>query len=379
MAEAVRATYRIQLRGGVDFATVAAAIPYLARLGISHLYLSPIWRARAGSTHGYDVVDPNAIEPALGGEAGFRDLAARAKAAGLGIILDHVPNHMGVGADNAWWWDVLRHGRASAFAGHFDIDWEATAGATPGRLLLPVLGAPYGEVLAAGELQVLATAGGFELCYHDQRFPLRADAAPTGVGELHALLERQAYRLAYWRLGGEALNYRRFFDIDGPVGVRVEDEAVFTDTHRLLLALVAEGPQGVRLDHIDGLRDPTAYLRRLDAALREATGGAPPPVWPRRSRRATNGSAPTGRSPALPATRPPIALPGSSSPATAWGAGCPLARGRAQAKPILRPCSGTARRWSSAPASPASSNGWSPRPCASPQPTPGSGMSAAPA
>ena len=280
MAEAVRATYRIQLRGGVDFATVAAAIPYLARLGVSHLYLSPIWQARAGSTHGYDVVDPNAIEPALGGEAGFRDLAARAKAAGLGIILDHVPNHMGVGADNAWWWDVLRHGRASAFAGHFDIDWEATAGATPGRLLLPVLGAPYGEVLAAGELQVQATAGGFELCYHDQRFPLRADAAPTGVGELHALLERQAYRLAYWRLGGEALNYRRFFDIDGLVGVRVEDETVFADAHRLLLELVAEGAvQGVRLDHIDGLRDPTGYLHRLDTALREATGGAPPPVW----------------------------------------------------------------------------------------------------
>ncbi len=280
MAETFRATYRIQLRGGVDFATVAAAVPYFARLGISHLYLSPIWRARAGSTHGYDVVDPNVIEPELGGEAGFRDLSAKAKAAGLGIILDHVPNHMGVGADNAWWWDVLLNGRTSPYAGHFDIDWDATAGATPGRLLLPVLGAPYGEVLAAGDLRVEATAGGFELRYHDQRFPLRADAMPTGQEELHALLERQAYRLAYWRLGGEALNYRRFFDIDGLVGVRVEEDAVFADAHRLLLELVAEGAvQGVRLDHIDGLRDPTGYLHRLDAALREATGGAPPPVW----------------------------------------------------------------------------------------------------
>lgn len=280
MVETVRATYRFQLRGGVDFATVAAAIPYVARLGVSHLYLSPIWRACAGSTHGYDVVDPNAIEPELGGEAGFRDLAAKARAAGLGIILDHVPNHMGVGADNAWWWDVLLNGRVSHYAGHFDIDWDATAGATPGRLLLPLLGAPYGEVLAAGELRVEAAAGGFELHYHDQRFPLRAESAPADQSELHELLESQAYRLAYWRLGGEALNYRRFFDIDGLVGVRVEDEAVFTDAHRLLLKLVAEGAvQGVRLDHIDGLRDPAGYLHRLDAALREATGGAPPPVW----------------------------------------------------------------------------------------------------
>lgn len=280
MAETFRATYRIQLRGGVDFATVAAAVPYISRLGVSHLYLSPIWRARAGSTHGYDVVDPNVIESDLGGETGFRDLAARARAAGLGIILDHVPNHMGVGADDAWWWDVLENGRASSYAGHFDIDWDATAGATPGRLLLPVLGAPYGEVLASGDLRVEATAGGFELRYHDQRFPLQANALPAGQGDLHELLERQPYRLAYWRLGGEALNYRRFFDIDGLVGVRVEEEAVFADTHRLLLELVAEGTvQGVRLDHIDGLRDPTGYLHRLDAALREATGGAPPPVW----------------------------------------------------------------------------------------------------
>lgn len=280
MAESLRATYRIQLRGGVDFATVAAAIPYIAHLGISHLYLSPIWRAGAGSTHGYDVIDPNAIEPALGGEAGFRALAAQARAAGLGIILDHVPNHMGVGADNAWWWDVLRNGPDSRYAGHFDIDWEATAGASPGRLLLPVLGAPYGEVLASGELRVEAAAEGFELRYHDQRFPLRADAVPTNPAELHELLERQPYRLAYWRLGGEALNYRRFFDIDGLVGVRVEVEHVFADAHRLLLQLVAEGEvQGVRLDHIDGLRDPTTYLHRLDAALRVATGGEPPPVW----------------------------------------------------------------------------------------------------
>lgn len=276
------ATYRVQLRSGVDFAAVEAVLPYLARLGVSHLYLSPIWRAAAGSTHGYDVVDPNVIEPALGGEAGFRALADAARAAGLGLVLDHVPNHMGVGSDNAWWWDVLAHGRQSAFAGHFDIDWQATAGATPGRVLLPVLGRPYGEVLAAGELEVVATGDGFELRYHDQRFPLAGAAGVPATSEaLHELLERQPYRLAYWRLGREALNYRRFFDIDGLVGVRVEDEPVFEDCHRTLLALVGDDlVQGVRLDHIDGLADPTAYLHRLAAALRRASGERPPPpVW----------------------------------------------------------------------------------------------------
>jgi (1->4)-alpha-D-glucan 1-alpha-D-glucosylmutase len=251
------------------------------RLGVSHLYLAPIWRAAPGSTHGYDVVDPNVIEPDLGGESGFRALAEAAKRFGLGIILDHVPNHMGIGAGNAWWWDVLANGQSSRFAGHFDIDWQATAGATPGRVLLPVLGRPYGEVLEAGELAAEATGDGFVLRYYDQLFPLDAEALPETTEDLHAILERQPYRLAHWRLGGEALNYRRFFDIDGLVGVRVEDEAVFLDSHQKLLELVRDGlVQGVRLDHIDGLADPTAYLLRLDAALREASGDRPPPpVW----------------------------------------------------------------------------------------------------
>lgn len=273
------ATYRLQLRAGVDFAAVEAILPYLARLGVSHLYLSPIWQAAPGSGHGYDVVDPNTIEPELGGEAAFRALAEAAEAAGLGIILDHVPNHMGIGPENAWWWDVLANGESSAYAGHFDIDWQASG--NPGRVLLPVLGRPYGEVLAAGELQAVATDGGCELRYFDQRFPLAADSLPEGSEALHEVLERQPYRLAWWRLGSEALNYRRFFDIDGLVGVRVEDEAVFADCHRTLLSLVAEGKvQGVRLDHIDGLADPTAYLQRLDAALRDAAGERPQPrVW----------------------------------------------------------------------------------------------------
>jgi len=280
-APGVRATYRLQLRAGIDLAAVTAILPYLARLGISHLYLSPIWRAAPGSTHGYDVVDANAIEPALGGEAGFLAMSEAARAHGLGIILDHVPNHMGAAAENAWWWDVLAHGAASAFAEHFDIDWQATAGASKGRVLLPVLGRPYGEALAAGELQVLPAGQGFELRYHDQRFPLEASAVPETVEALHQLLEAQPYRLAWWRLGAEALNYRRFFDIDGLVGVRVEDEAVFDDCHRALLAHVAHGRvQGVRLDHIDGLADPKAYLQRLHRALEDAVGERPvPPVW----------------------------------------------------------------------------------------------------
>ncbi len=274
-----RATYRLQLRSGVDFATVETILPYLARLGVSHLYLSPIWRAVPGSTHGYDVVDPNVIEPELGGETGFAALADAARAMGLGIILDHVPNHMGIRSENAWWWDVLAKGEASAFAGHFDIDWQA--GASPSRVCLPVLGQPYGEVLAAGELEVEATDSGFVLRYHDQRFPLAVETLPEDTEGLHAILERQPYRLAWWRLGSEALNYRRFFDIDGLVGVRVEDEAVFADTHRALLALVGEGKlQGIQLDHIDGLADPMAYLHRLDAALHEAAGERPDPlVW----------------------------------------------------------------------------------------------------
>ena len=198
------ATYRLQLRAGVDFTAVEAILPYLARLGVSHLYLSPIWRAAPGSGHGYDVVDPNTIEPEIGGEAGFRQLAEAAEAAGLGIILDHVPNHMGIGPGNAWWWDVLAEGEASAYAAHFDIDWQASG--NPGRVLLPVLGRPYGETLAAGELEAVATDDGFELRYYEQHFPLRADTLPDGSEALHEVLERQPYRLAWWRLGSESRN-----------------------------------------------------------------------------------------------------------------------------------------------------------------------------
>jgi len=273
-----RATYRLQFRGGMDFARAEALVPYLAGLGVSHLYASPVFRARPGSPHGYDVVDPTRFEDALGGDEGFRRLAGALKAQGLGIVLDIVPNHMGVSPANPWWWDVLARGRESPYASFFDIDWAAAGG----RVVLPVLGAPYGEILKAGELRLVRAGGGVELRYHDHRFPVRGDnlddeainADP--LGQLHPLLERQAYRLAHWRAATDLLNYRRFFDINDLIGVRVEDPAVFEATHALVLDLAREGLiDGVRLDHIDGLRAPTGYLGHLRVRIDEVTGGRP--------------------------------------------------------------------------------------------------------
>lgn len=275
-----RATYRIQFHKGFPFAAAAELADYLADLGISHLYASPIATARAGSTHGYDVVDPTAINPELGGEAGFRALAATLRARGIGIILDIVPNHMAVGgADNRWWLDMLEQGPASAYARYFDIDWEPT-----GRLLAPFLGLPYWEALTRGAI-TLDPAGTAVIAHDTHRFPLRpqdqlalrgeSDLAarhdgrtPEGAERLHALLERQHYRLAWWRTAADEINWRRFFDITELAGLRVEDDAVFDAVHALPLRLYAEGLiDGVRVDHVDGLADPGAYCRRLRAAL----------------------------------------------------------------------------------------------------------------
>ncbi|HEX8375248.1 MAG TPA: alpha-amylase family glycosyl hydrolase, partial [Geminicoccaceae bacterium] len=148
LADVPRCTYRLQLRGGVGFAQARDLVPYLDRLGVSHLYLSPPFKARPGSTHGYDVADPNVLDPDLGGTAAFEALCGALRSRGMGLILDIVPNHMGVGPDNPWWWDVLEHGRGSRYAGFFDIDFDRDPG---GRLVLPVLGAPLEEVLAKGE------------------------------------------------------------------------------------------------------------------------------------------------------------------------------------------------------------------------------------
>ncbi|AHE53399.1 malto-oligosyltrehalose synthase [Sphingomonas sanxanigenens] len=277
------ATYRIQFHKGFPFGAAAELADYLADLGISHLYASPIGTARAGSTHGYDVVDPTAINPELGGEAGFRALAAALRTRGIGIILDIVPNHMAVGGtDNRWWLDVLEKGRKSAYARFFDIDWEPT-----GTLLAPFLGLPYWDALTSGAL-TLEPAGTAVVAHDTHRFPLRPEdqialrgeedlaggydgRTAEGAERLHALLERQHYRLAWWRTAADEINWRRFFDITELAGLRVEDEAVFEAVHALPLRLFAEGLiDGVRVDHVDGLADPGAYCRRLRAALEAA-------------------------------------------------------------------------------------------------------------
>jgi (1->4)-alpha-D-glucan 1-alpha-D-glucosylmutase len=285
------ATYRVQLHAGFGFDDAAAIVGYLARLGVSHLYCSPYLQAAAGSTHGYDVVDHSRINSELGGTAGHARLAGRLAEAGLGQVLDIVPNHMAVGTRaNAWWWDVLEHGPESRYADYFDIDWDPPQPELAGLVLVPVLGDHYGRVLEAGELAVERRDGSLRVRYHDHEAPLshrtldeldRDDRGeiPQALIEvlnrdrdaLDALLRRQNYRLAYWRTAAAELNYRRFFDIAALAGLRAEDPLVFADTHRLILGLVRDGVvDGLRVDHVDGLTDPAGYLERL----RDASGGA---------------------------------------------------------------------------------------------------------
>ncbi|PCD03495.1 malto-oligosyltrehalose synthase [Sphingomonas spermidinifaciens] len=273
-----RATYRIQFHAGFTFADAAGLADYLADLGISHLYASPITTAKTGSMHGYDVVDPTTINPALGGEDGFRAMAAALRGRGIGIILDIVPNHMGVGGDeNAWWLDVLEQGPGSRYARFFDIDWQPT-----GQLLAPFLGLPYGEALASGALK-LSDDGTAVIAHGTHRFPIRPEdraevAADPGAfanpDRLHDLLERQRYRLAWWRTAADEINWRRFFDITELAALRIEDQAVFDAVHALPLRLYSEGLiDGLRIDHVDGLADPPGYCRRLRAAMEAVRPG----------------------------------------------------------------------------------------------------------
>ncbi len=339
-----RATYRLQLSSHFTFEDAARIIPYLSRLGISHVYASPILAARAGSTHGYDIVDHNRLNPEFGGEEGFARLVETLHQNEMGLIIDFVPNHMGVGySDNAWWLNVLKWGRNSPYASFFDIDWSPSEQSLRGKVLLPVLGAQYGTVLENGELSLAfdRDSGSFAVHYYEHRFPVSpahygsaldkilpiADAPSetvSGLRELgrefqklgtgarsarrmaltirrsdelrarlsdtvthqpdvaaaidraceaidtdflHSLLERQSYRLGYWRLAANEINYRRFFDINDLAAIRMESPDVFEITHQLLLTLIANGSiQGIRLDHIDGLLDPSAYLSRFQEA-----------------------------------------------------------------------------------------------------------------
>lgn len=283
IANVPRATARLQLNGGFRLGDAAAQVDYYAALGVSHLYLSPVFRACPGSTHGYDVTDFGLVNPELGGEPAFVDLATRARAAGLGLILDIVPNHMAASAThNPWWRDVLANGRHSAYADYFDIDWEPPDRSLHGKVLLPVLAESYWDALRNNKLRWRVDNLGLpELRYGDLSLPLAAGSAdanaapghfdaalPAGRNRMHALLERQHYRLAWWRTAATALNWRRFFEISDLIGLREERPQVFEAVHALVFRLFREGwIDGVRVDHVDGLADPAGYCRQLRARL----------------------------------------------------------------------------------------------------------------
>ena len=337
-------TYRLQLQPAFGFDDAAAVADYLAALGVSHAYSSPYLQAARGSTHGYDVVDHSRVNAELGGEEGHLRYAEALGGAGLGQILDIVPNHMAItGRENAWWWDVLENGPASVYASYFDVTWDAHEAKLRNTVLMPILGDHYGRVIEAGDIKLHREDGTFTIRYFDHvlpvaprsldgflaaaaleaesddlafiataygRLPLPTRVDAWSVRERHrdkevlrrqlerllderpdvadvvdrmvevvnsdpdaidALLERQNYRIAFWRTAGRELDYRRFFDINTLIGLRVEDDHVFRDTHALILRWLDAGViDGVRVDHPDGLRDPRGYFERLAAA----TGGA---------------------------------------------------------------------------------------------------------
>ena len=309
-----RATYRLQLNRDFRFADAAALAGYLERLGISHAYLSPILKARAGSTHGYDTIDHAVLNPELGSLDDFRAMAAQFRRHGIGLIVDFVPNHMGVGgSDNTYWLDVLELGEASRYAGWFDIDWHPAEPSLAGKLLAPVLGKSYGEALANHDLALRFDAGTGELAvwaHKHHKLPLApasyADvfAAPTlpdtskpgleaaardpdllrrieaavaalnaDPAALDALIGRQHWRVAESRVADDIINYRRFFIVSDLAAIRIERREVFDHAHRLIFSLIAEGLiDGLRIDHVDGLWDPKAYC----LALRRAS---PRPIY----------------------------------------------------------------------------------------------------
>ncbi len=246
-------TYRLQLFG-LGFTGARELVPYLSDLGIETLYVSPVLAAAPGSTHGYDVIDPGRLDPALGTPDEFEALLAALDRHGMRLLIDIVPNHMAAQEANRWWWDVLRRGQDSVHAADFDIDWSRH----DGRVLLPTLDQPLADL----EPTVEGHGGTAVLAIDGQRFPLRPG------GDRRRALADQHYRPAFWRLGPSEGNYRRFFDIDGLVGVRVEDPAVFERTHALIIELGRdERIAGFRIDHIDGLTDPLAYAERLRRSL----------------------------------------------------------------------------------------------------------------
>jgi (1->4)-alpha-D-glucan 1-alpha-D-glucosylmutase len=277
---APRCTYRVQLSKDFTFEAAASRAEYLASLGVSHVYCSPFLQAARGSTHGYDVVDPHRINDELGGETGFRRFASIASEHGLKLLMDVVPNHMATaGRSNPWWWDLLQNGKSSRYAGYFDIDWEPAMSHLKGKVLLGVLGDRYGRELDAGRLTLEDKGSEVVVRYHEDEFPiskeslegLQVDSIREDLDALDSLLQRQHYRLAYWRTAQEELNYRRFFTVDSLIGLRVELDQVLKESHRLVFELLADGSVvGLRIDHVDGLLDPEAYLAGLRAVAPHA-------------------------------------------------------------------------------------------------------------
>lgn len=284
-----RATYRLQLNKDFTFADATALVPYLDKLGISHAYLSPILKARPGSTHGYDTVDHTRINPVLGTLDDFRALAKALHGRDMGIILDFVPNHMGVGgADNGLWLDVLKNGPDSPFADWFDIDWHPPWPMMSGKLLVPFLGSSYAESLVAGHVRLEADGDGFAVrAYDDHKLPIRPEDAAMlyrryGSAEaamvahagkngeagtwaaLDSLIANQHWRLSHFAVTADEINYRRFFTNSDLAGIRIDRPDVFDHAHQLIFALIEEGlVDGLRIDHVDGLLDPKGYLVRL--------------------------------------------------------------------------------------------------------------------
>ncbi len=248
-------TYRLQFNRDFGFVEALRIVDYLSDLGITDLYASPILKARPGSMHGYDVIDPTQINSELGTPEQFNQLVETLQAKGMGLVLDIVPNHMAANVDNPWWFDVLEKGQGSRYAAFFDVNWESK------KVLLPILSRPYGEVLENEELVIGFERGRLILRYHEQKLPIAAGAEIMNIDQV---LSQQHYRLAFWRKAADGINFRRFFDISGLVGLRVERDEVFNATHQYVLKLVEEGKvAGLRIDHIDGLLDPKGYLDRL--------------------------------------------------------------------------------------------------------------------
>lgn len=274
----LRATYRLQFHKDFTFADAARHADYFAALGVSHIYASPILTARAGSLHGYDVVDHAHVNPDLGGEEGLRALSRALRDRELGLIADIVPNHVAVGgADNPWWLDLLAHGPSSRYATTFDIDWDAPG--LEGKVLVPFLGEEPQTAIGKGELRLVRESGRLAFAYYQHRFPLRLQdqglSEQQSPAELEKLLARQHFVLANWREADRRINWRRFFDITDLAAIRVGEPDVFEAVHAKIFALYADGViDGVRVDHVDGLADPATYCRTLRARLEALRPGA---------------------------------------------------------------------------------------------------------